>query len=543
MLRIVPLGGLGEIGLNAMVLETEDEALLIDCGILFPREAPGIDRILPDFTYLRTIRDKLRGVVLTHGHEDHIGALPFLLRELDLPVWGSDFTLALLSRRVQEAGIAAPRLWTLDAGGVVRPGRDFSVEALRVTHSVPDAFGLSVETPEGRLIHTGDFKIDLAPIGPKTDLERFAELGRDGVLALLSDSTNAECPGRTRSESAVGAALDPIFAEAEGRIVVSTFASNLHRIQQLLDLSEKYGRRVALFGRSIETNVGLAIEAGFLRARPELFVEVEAVPNRPRREVAVLASGAQGEPRSALSRLAAGEEGLPFRFTEGDTAILSATAIPGNEVAVAAVLDALALQGVRTFHGERVHASGHASQEEQRQMIELVEPRHFIPVHGEGRHLVRHRETAIDAGVEAARAHLLLDGRVLAFAGGEATAAGQVPAGRLYLDRLSGQAVDDEFVRERLLLGELGVVTAVVVVDATGGLVHPPVLNARGVPTMAPALERSLQEEVARAMESLSLSRRRERDAVEEETRLAVRRAYRRATGRKPLVLPQVIEV
>lgn len=543
MLRIVPLGGLGEIGLNALVLETEDEALLIDCGILFPREAPGIDRILPDFTYLRSIRDKLRGVVLTHGHEDHIGALPYLLREIDLPVWGSAFTLALVARRLEEAGISSPRLWELEAGGVVRPGRDFSVEALRVTHSVPDAFGLCVETPEGRLVHTGDFKIDERPLGPATDLERFAELGRDGVLALLSDSTNSERPGRTRSEREVGEALEPIFAEAEGRILVSTFASNLHRIQQLLDLSEKYGRRVALYGRSIETNVMLAIEHGLLRVRPELFVDVESVAGRPRREVTILASGAQGEPRSALSRIAAGEEGIPFRLTEGDTAILSASAIPGNEVAVGAVLDALALQGVRTFQGERVHASGHASQEEQRQMIETVMPRHFIPVHGEGRHLVQHRRTAIDTGVEPHRAHLLLDGQVLALDGGEARAGGQVPVGRLYIDRLSGQVVEEELVRERLLLGELGVVIAVVVVDATGGLVHPPELVGRGVATMDPELERSLREEVVRAVENLSLSRRREREAVEDEVRLAVRRAYRRATGRRPLVLPQVIEI
>lgn len=543
MLRVVPLGGLGEIGLNAMVLESEDEAILIDCGILFPREAPGIDRVFPSFTYLRSIRDKLRGVVLTHGHEDHIGALPHLLREFDLPVWGSSFTLALLSRRLQELDLRSAQLKELEPGGLVRPCRDFSVEALRVTHSVPDAFGLSVETPEGRLIHTGDFKIDPTPIGPPTDLDRFRVLGRDGVLALLSDSTNAERPGRTRSEREVGEALEPIFAEAEGRILASTFASNLHRIQQILELSQQYGRKVALYGRSIETNVMLALESGLLGARPELFVEAEAVPELPRRKVTVLAAGAQGEPRSALWRLAAGEEGLPFRIEEGDTAILSATAIPGNEVAVAAVLDALALRGIRTHHGERVHASGHASQEEQRQMIELVEPRHFIPIHGEGRHLIAHRQTAIAAGVEAERAHLLLDGQVLAFTDGHASMAGQVPTGRLYLDRLSGQLVEEELVKERLLLGELGVVAVVVVVDASGGLVHPPVIHARGLAAMEPDLERSLEEEVVRALESLTLTRWREREVLEDEIRLAARRAYRRATGRKPLVLPQVIEI
>lgn len=543
MLRIVPLGGLGEIGLNLLVLETEDEAILVDCGILFPREAPGIDRILPDFTYLRTIRDKLRGAVLTHGHEDHIGALPHLLREFDIPVWGSGLTLAFLSRRLEEAGVVGARLWELEAGGVVRPGRDFSVEAVRVTHSVPDAFGLSIETPEGRIVHTGDFKIDPTPLGPPTDLERLSELGRDGVLALLSDSTNAERPGRTPSERAVGEALAPIFAEAEGRILVATFASNLHRIQQILDLSERHGRRVALFGRAIETNVMLAMQTGHLRARPELFVEAEAVSGRRKREVTILASGAQGEPRSAMTRLAMGGEGLPFRLDAGDTAILSASAIPGNEVAVAAVLDALALQGVHTFHGERVHASGHASQQEQLQMIETVQPRHFVPVHGEGRHLVRHRQTAIAAGVEEDRAHLLLDGQVLAFSEGRATRASQVPAGRLYLDRLSGQMVEEDLVAERLLLGELGVVIAAVVVDATGGVVQPPGLVARGLAAMDAALERSLQEEIVRALSGMEPARRRDGNLVEDEVRLAVRRAYKRATGRRPLVLPVVIEI
>lgn len=542
MLRIVPLGGLGEIGLNLLVLETEDEALLVDCGILFPREAPGIDRILPDFTYLRTIREKLRGVVLTHGHEDHIGALPHFLRDFDVPVWGSNFTLALLHRRLAEAGVEGRRLWELEAGGRVRPSRDFSVEGVRVTHSIPDAMALSVETPEGRILHTGDFKIDRTPIGPPTDLERLEELGRDGVLALLSDSTNSERHGRTPSERSVGEALAPIFAEAKGRILVSSFASNLHRIQQVIELSERHGRKIALYGRAIETNVMLAIETGLLRARPESFVEAEAVAERRRNSVTILASGAQGEPRSATTRLAMGEEGLPFRLEAGDTAIVSATAIPGNEVAVAALIDAFALQGVNTFYGERVHASGHASREEQLEMIETVRPRHFIPVHGEGRHLIRHRQTAVEAGIDEEHAHLLLDGQVLAFSGGEASRERPVPTGRLYLDRQSGQVVEDDIVTERRLMGELGVVTAAVVVDATGGAVYPPVLAGRGVAAIDGALMRSIQEEIGRALATTGPGRGRDRELVEEEVRRAVRRAYRRATGRRPLVLPLIIE-
>lgn len=542
MLRIVPLGGLGEIGLNALVLETEDEALLIDCGILFPREAPGIDLVLPDFTYLHSIRDKLRGVILTHGHEDHIGALPYLLREIETPVWGSDFTLALLAHRLREMDVEAPGLWELSSGGRVRPGRDFSVEALHVTHSIPDAFGLAIETPEGRIVHTGDFKLDPTPLGRPTDLERFAELGKDGVLALLSDSTNSEREGRTRSEREVGEALASLFEEASGRIVVSTFASNLHRIQQVLDLSARHGRKVVLFGRAMERNVAIALETGHIRAPSELFLDAESAGKRRRRELTILASGAQGEPRSALARLASGEDGLPFWLEEGDTAILSATAIPGNEVAVASVLDALALRGVRIHHGERVHASGHACQGEQIEMIETVRPLHFVPVHGEVRHLLRHRETAVGAGVDEDRSHFLLDGHVLGFSGTKAVRAGTVPAGRRFLDRLSGEIVDDEIVRERQLLGELGVITAIVVVDATGGVVRGPELLARGVGGLDVEVERSVRDEVLRALGNLGTAARRDRDTMEEEVRLAVRRAYKRATARKPLVLPLVIE-
>lgn len=539
MLRIVALGGLGEIGLNALVLETEDEALLVDCGILFPRDAPGVDLVLPDFAYLREIRDKLRGVVLTHGHEDHIGALPYLLRELRLPVWGSAFTLALLSQRLEELEVEAPSLGEIGPGARIRPGRDFLVEALHLTHSIPDALGLSIETPEGRLVHTGDFKLDAAPLGRTSDLSRLAELGRDGVLALLSDSTNADQPGRSRPEREVGEAFVPIFEEARGRIVVSTFASHIHRIQQVLDLSRRFGRKVVLLGRSMERNVAAALRTGHLQAPPELFLDVEFVGSR--RDLTILAGGVQGEPRSALARLALGEEGRPLRLEEGDTAILSATPIPGNEVAVAAVLDALILQGVRVHHGEPVHASGHACRDELLEMLETVQPLHFVPVHGEVRHLVAHRELAVAAGVEKRRAHFLLDGQVLGFAKREAVRLGTVPVGRRYLDRLGGEAVEEEVMRERRLLAEVGVISAVVVVDGAGRAVRDPELRAQGVSGFHDGLQREIRREVVRALDELPWGRR-DRAVLEEEIRLAVRRACRRALGRKPIVLPLVVE-
>jgi ribonuclease J len=546
MLRIVPLGGLGEIGLNAMVFETESEAFLVDCGILFPKGPDlGVDVILPDFTYLHRIADKLRGVVLTHGHEDHLGALPHLLRELPLPVWGAPFTLGLLRRKLEEAGLPRLDLHELLPGKSAAVGTDFEVEGIRMTHSVPDALGLAIHTDEGVVVHSGDFKLDPTPVaGLPTDLARLGALGGEGVLALLSDSTNSHRPGTTRSEREVGLALEPLIADAKGRVVVATFASNIHRIQQIVDASVRHGRKVAVLGRSLEQNVALALSMGLLEGR-SAFISVEGVQKRRRDEVTILAAGAQGEPRSALARLAGADPSLPFSLLEGDLVILSATAIPGNEVAVAAVLDDLARRGVEAVHGERVHASGHASQQEQRKLIETVAPRHFLPVHGEFRHLLRHLRTAQEVGVPEERTHLITNGQVLALEGGEATSGDEVPTGRVPLDRHGGSPLSAGTLQERALLGELGVITAVVGIDRhTGALRLGPKLVSRGVQSPSDgALDASVRGEVQRALEALPRRERLEIPTVEEAVRLAVRRAHRRATDKKPWVIPLVLTI
>jgi len=547
MLRIIPLGGLGEVGLNAMVFETEDEAFLVDCGIMFPPAgALGVEVVLPDFSYLREIGDKLKGVVLTHGHEDHIGALPFLLKELDLPVYGAAFTLGLLAPKLEEFGVKA-QLTEFAAGDTVELGRGaFRVEGIRVTHSIPDALGLAIHSPEGLVVHTGDFKIDHTPIGDlPTDLQRFARLGGDGVLALLSDSTNSEREGSSLSERQVGSALEEIFAKAKARVIVATFASNIHRIQQILDASRKFGRKVVLVGRSMQQNTRIASQLGLLDIPPGIIVEAERAQSLRHHEVTVLSTGAQGEPRSALVRMALGDPNAPMPIDEGDLVVLSSRFIPGNEVAIGHLVNRLAMRGAEVIYegAEPIHASGHAYSEEQRLMLRLTNPRHFVPIHGEYRHLARHVKTAHGVGIPDSACHLITDGEVLQFEHGSASRQGTVPSGRVYVDRRGGPDVPELILRERSLIAETGLVTAVVVIDqASGALLRGPEITAKGIAVPDPdALLADLRREVSTALDSLSPLLRSDTTLVQEEVRLAVRRAYKRSTERKPVVLPLVI--
>jgi len=548
MLRIIPLGGLGEVGLNAMVFETEGEAFLVDCGIMFPQaENLGIDVVLPDMTYLRELGDKLKGVVLTHGHEDHIGALPHLLKEMPLPVWGSRFTLGLLKGRLDEFDISAD-LRELSAGSTATISEAFRVEGIRVTHSIPDALGLAIHTPEGLVVHTGDFKVDHTPIDDQPiDLKRFGRLGGDGVLALLSDSTNSERAGSTISERKVGRALETIFARARARVVVATFASNIHRIQQVLDISRRFGRKVTLLGRSMQQNVKIAAELGYLDVPFNILVEPERAREMRHHEVTALSTGAQGEPRSALARMASGDPNAPLSLDEGDTVILSSRFIPGNEVAIGNVINLLAMRGADVIYesAEEIHVSGHAHAEEQKLMLRLVDPRHFVPIHGEYRHLLRHVKTAYSVGLTDSQCHLITDGEVLEFAGGAARQAGRVPSGRVYVERRGGPDVPELTLRERALIAETGLVTAVVVIDRTSGaVVRGPEITARGINVPDEArLHADVRSEVLAALDRLSPLLRSDAATVQEEVRLAVRRAYKRSTERKPVVLPLVIEL
>lgn len=545
MLRIVPLGGLGEIGLNSMVIEGERDAFLVDCGLMFPQaETLGVDVVLPDFTYVRQIEHKLRGVVLTHGHEDHIGALPWLLRVRDVPVYGTRFTLGLVRGRIAEHGIDAG-LHEVAPGEAIELG-DFRIAGVRVTHSIPDAMGLAVHTPEGLLVHTGDFKLDHTPVDDRpTDLARFGQLGQEGVLCLLSDSTNSERPGVSLSERQVAAAFEGVLARARARVVVATFASNLHRVQTVLDLSRRFGRKVVLVGRSMQENVRLGMELGMLDVPGGLVVDAEDGRKLRHDQVTVLSTGAQGEPRSALTRMAAGDPGAPMPIDEGDLVVISSRFIPGNEVAIAHMINLLSRRGAEVLYEsvEDIHASGHACREEQKLMLRLTQPRHFVPVHGEYRHLVHHARTAQQVGLPERSTHLITDGDVLQFEGGRAFVNGSVPAGRVYVDRPGGPDVPELTLRERTLMAETGLVTAVVVVDrATGAVLRGPELTARGI-AAADALLDEARREVLEALNALAAPLRTDTATVQEEVRRAVRRAFRKASDRKPVVLPVVIEL
>ncbi|HXH83764.1 MAG TPA: ribonuclease J, partial [Candidatus Tectomicrobia bacterium] len=482
--RLIPLGGLGEIGLNMMLVESGDDLIAIDCGLMFPDEdLPGIDYVIPDFSYPIAKRGGFRAVVLTHGHEDHVGALPWLLRGARVPVYGTPLTLALASERLREHGLAETAdLRPVRPRAAVEIG-PFRVEPIRVTHSIADGIGLAIDTPVGTIVHTGDFKLDPSPLdGEPPDYRRFAELGEQGVLVLLSDSTNVDRPGHTRSETEVGAALGERFARAHGRIVIATFASHIHRIQQVLALAERFGRRVALLGRSMERNVAVAAELGYLRVPPGVVRPLEDVAALPPERQVILSTGSQGEPNSALALMAVGEH-KAVQVERGDLVIISARVIPGHERTVGRVVNALYRLGAEVLWEDNafVHVSGHASQDDLKLMISLTRPRYFVPVHGEYRHLLGHARLAGSVGLPPERVFLIEDGAGLEVTKTAARVVGRFPTGRVLVDGKGVGDVGAAVLRERQVLAQDGVVAVSLAVDREGRLVAGPEIATRGV--------------------------------------------------------------
>jgi ribonuclease J len=541
--RVVPLGGLGEIGRNMTVVEHRGQLLVIDCGVLFPDEHhPGIDLILPDFEYLEGRLADVQALVLTHGHEDHIGAVPYLLRlRPDLPVVGSTLTLALVEAKLKEHRIT-PVLRVVREGERLQFG-EFDCEFVAVNHSIPDALAVAVRTSGGTLLHTGDFKMDQLPLdGRLTDLRAFARLGEEGVDLFLTDSTNAEVPGFTTPERDISSAIDKVFRHAERRIIVACFSSHVHRVQQVLDAAEKAGRKVAMVGRSMLRNMAIAADLGYLRVPDGILVDVKSLADLPDDEVVLVCTGSQGEPMAALSRMANRDHRIDVG--PGDTVLLASSLIPGNENAVYRVINGLMRLGANVVHkgNANVHVSGHASAWELLYCYNIVRPRNVMPVHGEWRHLVANAELAVATGVPRDRVVVAEDGVVVDLVDGVASIAGAVPCGYVYVDGASVGEADDALLKDRRILGDEGFVSVIVVIDAsTGAVVAGPEVTARGFIEA----QARFDEVVPQLVEALA---RATADGITDtyQLQLVIRRCVGgwmgRTIRRRPMIIPVVIE-
>jgi ribonuclease J len=545
-LRIIPLGGLGEIGMNLMVYEHGGDAIVVDCGMMFPDAATlGVDVIVPDMTYIFDNAAKFRAVFLTHGHEDHIGALPFLLDRVPLPVYGMPLTLGFVRDKLEEFGVDDIELRALMPRDIVDAGV-FRVEAMRVTHSIVDALGFAITTPLGTVVHTGDFKIDHTPIdGKATDLARFAHHGEEGVLLLVSDSTNALVPGHGRSERSVGNALDRVFANAKSRIVMTTFASHIHRVQQAIDLARKYNRRVFLVGRSLVDNTETAERLGYLRFPREARSGANARPaDYEDRNVLILTTGTQGEPSSALARMSVGEH-KQIEIVPGDTVVISARTIPGNERAVSHMIDNLYRLGAEVLSWDTadVHVSGHACEEELKLMLNVTRPRFFIPMHGTLRHLIHHARLAEAVGVP--HGVVITNGQVAEIDGESLRVREErAPHGKVFVDS-EAEEVPEVVVRDRQHLAEDGFVIVVVAVDSDGKLIREPEIITRGLVHVDASQD--VLDEVRTMLSGIfehgTPEELRNSDALQEAMRAMLKRYFRKSMGRRPLILPVIWEM
>jgi ribonuclease J len=552
VLEIVPLGGLGEFGMNLMVVSYGDTTIVIDAGVMFPEaDLPGVDLIIPDLTYLQQRAGKAKALVLTHGHEDHIGGVPYVIPHIDGPVFGTALTLALVEPKLEEHGIdAADRLTAIRPRDVVTIG-ELRIEFIRVTHSMPDCVALAIHTPVGTIVHTGDFKIDQTPLdGEHFDVHRLAELGREGVLALFADSTNIDRRGFTGSELEVVDAFEEVFTAASGRILVAAFASSIYRMQILVDLAAQFDRQVAFVGRGMIENSQIAQRLGFLRIPAGVQVRDSEVPSLPPRRVLCLTTGSQGEPTSAMSRIAINDHRF-VKVGDGDTVVFSARPIPGNEKAIGRVFNHLARRGAEVIYEgiKHVHVSGHGSEEELKLMLSLVRPRYFVPIHGEFRQLSRHASVAkqVAKGFDPALTVLLAEnGDVLNVGRDRAEIVGKAPVGRVLIDGTRVGEVADEVLRDRRHLAEDGLVVPVIAINRQTGRVEGETnIIARGVVT--DAAQDELMREGARLVEEVianaSIEERTDHGLIREKVRIELRRLIRKRSGRRPFVLPVIMEI
>ena len=548
-LEVVPYGGLGEFGMNMMLVTWRDTAILIDAGAMFPGpELPGVDLVIPDLGHLKERVGRLSAVVLTHGHEDHIGALPYVWPLVDGPVYGTPLTLALAGHKLEEHGFDPDeRCRPLQAGDTAEIG-DVTLELIRVTHSMPACVAVALHTPAGVIVHSGDFKIDQTPLdGQAVDVHRFAELGRQGVLAFFGDSTNIERPGFTGSELDVVTGLEEVFAGAKGKVVVTAFASSLHRIRILADLAAQFDRKLALVGRGIIQNTQIATRLGHLRLPAGLQIRDSEIADYPARKVACVTTGSQGEPMAALSRIAI-DDHRHVRLEPDDVVVFSARAIPGNQRAIGRVMDHIARRGAEVVHDERraVHVSGHGSAEELKLLLSLVRPRYFVPIHGEYRFLAEHARVAARVNGGATTVLLAEDGDVIRLAPGAGHIAGQVATGRILIDGTRSGEVGDEVLRHRRHLAADGVVVPVIAVNRQEGRVEgTPDVVTRGVvlDDRTSVVLDTVPEWLTGVIGEASPEERSDHDLLTERVRIELQRLFRKQAGRRPLVLPVIMEV
>lgn len=548
-LKIIPLGGLQEIGKNITVFEYGDDIVIVDCGLAFPEDDMlGIDLVIPDFTYLEKNQDKIRGLVITHGHEDHIGAIPYLLQKINVPIYATKLTAGLISHKLEEHRLLkSTKLKIVNQGQTITLGK-IRVEFIRSCHSIPDAVALAIHTPAGTVVHTGDFKIDYTPIDDeRMDFGRLAELGNKGVLALMSDSTNSERKGYTMSESTVGEVFDKLFFNCTKRIVVATFASNVHRVQQIVNSAVENNRKIAVCGRSMINMISTAMELGYINVPENVFIDIDMIKDYTDDQLVIITTGSQGETMSALTRMAAGEH-KKVTITPNDLVIISANPIPGNEKYVAKVIDDLMKIGAEVVYSslEDIHVSGHACQEEQKLMLSLVRPKYFIPVHGEYRQLIAHSETAKKVGIKPENIFLTTNGRILELNEDEATLTGTVPFGKIMVDGLGVGDVGNIVLRDRQHLSQDGLIIVVMSMDsATGEIVAGPDVISRGFvyvresENLMEDVKKMLKEEV-RKLEEHGV---RDWSTIKSRLKDSLRDYIFAKTKRNPMILPIIMEV